>query len=154
MGQEFSKNLIQFDRRFLLRLLLLTPFTSIFSDFSLSQKSEKLFEDILAKFQKWSRNATGFHDISLNETREYLKFCLENGVKFEDLQQLNGSVYQGTSLEKKLLEGWMTGLIHFYGDEINRHYDSMLMWRAAGLDNKPLTCQSAPLSWSLLPKSQ
>lgn len=139
------------NRRILLSVGLGSIVSPLFLKISPSLANSLPSDDVILHFQKWSHIATGFSDITFKESKDYLTFCMQRGFKIKDIARLDRDHYKGTSLEKKLLEGWMTGLMHLHGSQVERYYDSILMWRAAGLDVKPLTCQKEHHSWGKAP---
>jgi hypothetical protein len=105
------------------------------------------------RFLAWSRMATGFTDLPVSTARTCLEWVLRSGITAEDVSSLDPAVYRGTSLEKRLLEAWYTGLFRVGGSSEKRNYDTTLMWQAAGIDPPPTSCGGTPDRWASTPSN-
>jgi hypothetical protein len=108
-------------------------------------------EDLQLKFLRWSRTATGFADLSAGAARACMKMLLQCGITAESLFDLEPDFYRGTPLEKRLLEAWYTGVFSLTELSQIRNFETTLMWRAAGLEPPPSTCNTGPASWASAP---
>ena len=109
-------------------------------------------EEVQTKFLNWSRTATGFADLKSRMAGDVVVQALRSGVTVADLSGLDPGMYRGTSLEGRLLEAWYTGVFKSGGSE-QRSYDTTLMWRAAGIDPSPTTCNGGPQRWASAPSN-
>jgi hypothetical protein len=107
-------------------------------------------ETLQARFLQWTRTATGFADVSPGTARAYIELAFRSGISPEDLWALEPGVYGATPIEKRLLESWYTGVFDVGATQV-RGYDATLMWRAAGIDPPPSTCNSGPERWTAAP---
>jgi hypothetical protein len=76
---------------------------------------------------------------------------LQCGITAESLFDLESDFYRGTPLEKRLLEAWYTGVFSLTELSQLRNFETTLMWRAAGLEPPPSTCNTGPASWASAP---
>ena len=107
--------------------------------------------DLQEKFLRWSRRATGFTDLQASDARAFMDRLLGSGFGREQLSDLQSDSYRGTALEKSLLEAWYTGIFGLTGSSGTRSFETTLMWRAAGLNPPPSTCDSTPERWGSAP---
>ena len=108
-------------------------------------------DELHTRFLHWSRAATGFADLPAGAARVFMAFALRSGITAESLSGLAPDTYRGTPIEKRLLEAWYTGVFRADGSPGVRSYDTTLMWRAAGIDPPPGTCDGGPGRWALAP---
>jgi Membrane bound FAD containing D-sorbitol dehydrogenase len=97
--------------------------------------------------------ATGFTDLPAGTARTCLERSLRSGITPDNLSDLDPGAYRGTPLEKRLLEAWYIGLFKLDGSSEIRSYDTTLMWRAAGIDPPPTTCNGGPARWASAPSN-
>jgi len=110
-------------------------------------------EELRARFLRWSRTATGFSDITPDAARTCLELLLRSGFTPDGLSELEPDSYRGTPLEKRVLETWYTGVFTIEGSADLRSFATTLMWRAAGLDPPPSSCNGPPDRWASLPSN-
>jgi hypothetical protein len=110
-------------------------------------------DELQARFLRWSRMATGFADLPADTARAFMDQTLRSGVTVESLSDLDPGAYQGTALEKRLLEAWYSGIFKIDGASEIRSYETTLMWRAAGIDPSPTTCDGGPQRWASAPSN-
>jgi hypothetical protein len=108
---------------------------------------------LLARFLQWSRTATGFADLTPDAARACLELVLRSGIGAETLSKLAPNAYGGTPIERQLLEAWYTGVFKLDGSRDVRSYATTLMWRAAGIDPPPGTCDGGPERWASAPSN-
>jgi hypothetical protein len=108
-------------------------------------------EDLQLNFLRWSRTATGFADLPASTARTCMQLLLRSGITIGSLSDLEPDTYRGTPFEKRLLEAWYTGVFRLAGLSQVRSFETTLMWRAAGLDPPPSTCNTGPESWASAP---
>jgi D-sorbitol dehydrogenase-like protein len=111
----------------------------------------RISDELQSRFLRWSRGATGFTDLPGGTARAFMERILRSGITVENLADLEPGAYRGTSLEKRLLEAWYTGVFKLDGLSEMRSYETTLMWQAAGLDPPPSTCSSGPQRWASAP---
>ena len=102
---------------------------------------------------QWSRTATGFADLTPDTARACLELLLRSGISPQALSNLAPDAYGGTPIEKQLLEAWYTGIFRLDGLPGVRSYATTLMWRAAGIDPPPSTCNGGPERWASAPSN-
>jgi Membrane bound FAD containing D-sorbitol dehydrogenase len=110
-------------------------------------------DEVQARFLGWSRMATGFADLPADIARTCLERILRSGFTLERISALDPGAYRGTSLEKRLLEAWYTGVFKTAGSSETRCYETTLMWQAAGIDPPPTTCDGGPARWASAPSN-
>ena len=110
-------------------------------------------DEVQARVLRWSRMATGFADLPAGTVRAFMDRTLRSGVTVESLSDLDPGAYRGTSLEKRLLEAWYTGIFKIDGSSETRSYETTLMWPAAGIDPPPTTCDGGPQRWASAPSN-
>jgi hypothetical protein len=108
-------------------------------------------DELLARFLRWSRTATGFADLPAEAARTCMELLFRSGITADNLFGLEPDTYRGMPFEKRLLEAWYTGVFKMDGSSEVRSYETTLMWRAAGLDPPPSTCNGGPESWASAP---
>jgi hypothetical protein len=106
---------------------------------------------LLARFLRWSRTATGFADLPAEAARTCMELLFRSGITADNLFDLEPDAYRGMPFEKRLLEAWYTGVFKMDGLSEVRSFDTTLMWRAAGVDPPPSTCNGGPESWASAP---
>jgi hypothetical protein len=77
--------------------------------------------------------------------------CFSALASPDNLFGLEPGAYRGMPFEKRLLEAWYTGVFKMDGLSEVRSFDTTLMWRAAGVDPPPSTCNGGPESWASAP---
>jgi hypothetical protein len=83
-----------------------------------------------------------------------MDFAVRFGVTPASLTELEPDSYRGTAIERRLLEAWYTGVFTAAGLSETRNYETTLMWRAAGIDPPPSTCNnSGPQRWASAPSN-
>jgi hypothetical protein len=82
-----------------------------------------------------------------------MELLLRSGGTPASLAALEPDAYRGTAFEKRLLDAWYTGLFKLDGLSDVRSFDTTLMWRVAGVDPSPGTCQGGPESWASAPSN-
>jgi hypothetical protein len=111
-------------------------------------------DELHAWFLRWSCTATGIPDLSPDTARDFMDFAIRFGVTRASLTDLEPDTYRGTAIEKRLLEAWYTGVFASAGLSEVRNYETTLMWRAAGIDPPPSTCNnSGPKRWASAPSN-
>jgi hypothetical protein len=110
-------------------------------------------DELYARFLRWSRTATGFADLPDDVAGTFMDLAIRSGIIPADLSDLGPDRYRGTAVEKRLLEAWYTGLFTSDGLPSARSYETTLMWRAAGIDPRPSTCDSGPERWASAPSN-
>jgi hypothetical protein len=111
-------------------------------------------DELHARFLHWSRAATGFADLTPDTARACLELLLRSGISPQALSNLATDAYGGTPIEKQLLEAWYTGIFRQEGLPGVRSYATTLMWRAAGIDPPPSTCNGGgPERWASAPSN-
>src|SRR5262245_17235337 len=113
----------------------------------------RVSDELQALFLQWSRTATGFADLPADAARACMELALRSGVSLETLSNLAPNAYGGTPIEKQLLEAWYTGIFKLDGLPGVRSYATTLMWRAAGIDPPPGTCDGGPERWASAPSN-
>jgi hypothetical protein len=108
-------------------------------------------EDLQGRFLRWSRTATGFADLPASAARTCMELLLRSGLTPESLSDLEPDSYHGIPIEKRLLEAWYTGVFRLAELSEVRSFETTLMWRAAGLDPPPSTCNTGPERWASAP---
>jgi hypothetical protein len=139
-------------RRATLRMSL----SAAISGFSPSWKTSAqpgVSDELNARFLQWSRTATGFADLTPDTARARLELRLRSGISPQALSNLAPGAYDGTRIEKQLLEAWYTGIFKPEGLPAVRSYATTLMWRAAGMDPPPSTCDGGPERWASAPSN-
>jgi hypothetical protein len=112
----------------------------------------RLPDELHARFLHWSRTATGFIDLPASTARVCIELVLRAGITPESLSDLDPGAYRGTPTEKRLLAAWYTGVFENGRAEV-RSYETTLMWRGAGLDPPPSTCNGGPERWASAPSN-
>jgi hypothetical protein len=113
----------------------------------------RISDELQVRFLRWSRTATGFADLTTDAARACLELLLRSGISPETLSKLAPDAYGGTPIEKQLLEAWYTGVFKLDGLPGVRSYATTLMWRAAGIDPPPGTCNGGPERWASAPSN-
>ena len=137
-------------RRATLRISLSAAITALIPSWRASAQA-RISDELQARFLGWSRTATGFADLPPDAARACLELLLRSGVSPEALSNLPLDAYGGTPLERQLLEAWYTGIFKLDGLSGVRNYATTLMWRAAGIDPPPGTCDGGPERWASAP---
>jgi len=137
-------------RRATLRISLSAAITALFPSWNASAQA-RISDELQAQFLGWSRTATGFADLPPDAARTCLELLLRSGVSPEALSNLPPDAYGGTPIERQLLEAWYTGIFKLDGLPGVRNYATTLMWRAAGIDPPPGTCDGGPARWASAP---
>ena len=152
MKQQFHKLLYPITRRATLGFALSAAISGLAPIWRASAQTRTL-DEMQARFLQWSRTATGFPDLPTDAARTCMELLLRSGLTPENLSDLESGTYSGTPIEKRLLEAWYTGVFKIGGSSEVRSYETTLMWRAAGLDPPPSTCNSGPESWASAPSN-
>jgi hypothetical protein len=139
-------------RRATLRISLSAAISALFPTWKASAQS-RISDELQARFLQWSRTATGFADLPPDTARACLELVLRSGIGAETLTQLAPNAYGGTPIERQLLEAWYTGIFKLAGSRDVRSYATTLMWRAAGIDPPPGTCDGGPERWASAPSN-
>jgi hypothetical protein len=139
-------------RRATLRLSLSAAISGLFPGWKASAQT-RISDELQARFLQWSRTATGFADRPPDAARACLELVLRSGISTETLSTLAPDAYGGTPIEKQLLEAWHTGIFKLPGLPDMRSYATTLMWRAAGIDPPPSTCDGGPERWASAPSN-
>jgi hypothetical protein len=113
----------------------------------------RISDELQARFLGWSRTATGFADLPPDAVRACMQLALRSGIGPEALSHLAPDAYGGTPIEKQLLEAWYTGIFKLDALPGVRSYATTLMWRAAGIDPPPGTCDGGPERWASAPSN-
>ena len=142
----------EFTRRATLGVGLAAAMSGLFPNCRAGAQSQ-IPDALNANFLRWSRTATGLADLSPRVARACVEFILRSGITIENLSDLEPEAYRGTPVEKRLLEAWYTGVFKMDGSSEVRLYDATLMWRAAGIDPPPSTCNSDPERWASAPRN-
>ena len=137
-------------RRATLRISLSAAITALFPSWNASAQT-RISDELQARFLGWSRTATGFADLPPDTARACLELILRSGISPEALSNLAPDAYGGTPIERQLLEAWYTGIFKLDGLPGVRNYATTLMWRAAGIDPPPGTCDGGPERWASAP---
>jgi hypothetical protein len=139
-------------RRATLRISLSAAIGALFPTWKTSAQP-RISDELQARFLRWSRTATGFADLPADAARACLELALRSGISTETLSNLAPGAYGGTPIEKQLLEAWYTGIFKPDGLPAVRSYATTLMWRAAGMDPPPSTCDGGPERWASAPSN-
>jgi D-sorbitol dehydrogenase-like protein len=139
-------------RRATLRISISAAICGLFPSWKASAQA-RISEELQARFLGWSRTATGFADLPPDTARACLELVLRSGIGPEALAKLAPYAYGGTPIEKQLLEAWYTGIFKLDGSRDVRSYTTTLMWRAAGIDPPPGTCDGGPERWASAPSN-
>jgi hypothetical protein len=139
-------------RRATLRISLSAAICALFPTWKASAQS-RISDELQARFLQWSRTATGFADLPPDTARACLELVLRSGIGAEALSKLAPNAYGGTPIERQLLEAWYTGVFKLDGSRDVRSYATTLMWRAAGIDPPPGTCDGGPERWASAPSN-
>jgi len=137
-------------RRATLRITLSAAITALFPSWKASAQT-RISDELQARFLGWSRTATGFSDLTPETARDCLELLLRSGISPQTLSHLAPDAYGGTPIERQLLEAWYTGIFKLDGLPGVRNYATTLMWRAAGIDPPPSTCDGGPARWASAP---
>ncbi len=137
-------------RRATLRMSLFSAISGFLPSWKISAQPGTSNE-LQARFLQWSRTATGFADLTPDTARACLELLLRSGISPQALFNLAPDAYGGTPIEKQLLEAWYTGIFTLHGLPGVRSYATTLMWRAAGIDPPPSTCNGGPERWASAP---
>jgi hypothetical protein len=139
-------------RRATLRISLSAAISALFPAWKASAQS-RISDELQARFLGWSRTATGFADLPPDTARACLELLVRSGISAEALSGLAPDAYGGTPIEKQLLEACYTGIFKLDGLPGVRSYATTLMWRAAGIDPPPGTCDGGPERWASAPSN-
>jgi hypothetical protein len=139
-------------RRTAIRFGLAAAVASAVPDWRVSAQGG-IADELHVRFLHWSRAATGFADLSAGAARIFMAFALRSGITAESLSGLAADTYRGTPIEKRLLAAWYTGVFRDAGSPGVRSYDTTLMWRAAGIDPPPGSCDGDPSRWASAPSN-
>lgn len=139
-------------RRATLRMSLSAAICALFPSWQASAQP-RISDELQARFLQWSRTATGFADLPADAARACMELLLRSGISPEALSKLAPDAYGGTPIEKQLLEAWYTGVFKLDGLPGVRSYATTLMWRAAGIDPPPSTCDGGPERWASAPSN-
>jgi hypothetical protein len=139
-------------RRATLRISLSAAISVLFPSWKASAQT-RISDELQARFLGWSRTATGFADLTPAAARACLELLLRSGISAEALSNLAPDAYRGAPIEKQLLEAWYTGIFKLDGLPGVRSYATTLMWRAAGIDPPPSTCDGGPERWASAPSN-
>src|SRR5215468_9298005 len=101
-------------RRATLRITLSAAITALFPSWKASAQT-RISDELQARFLGWSRTATGFSDLPPDTARACLELLLRSGISPEALSNLGPNAYDGTPIEKQLLEAWYTGIFRLDG---------------------------------------
>jgi hypothetical protein len=139
-------------RRATLRMSLSAAISALLPGWKASAQT-RISDELQARFLRWPRTATGFADLTPDAARACLELLLRSGISPETLSKLAPDAYGGTPIEKQLLEAWYTGVFKLDGLPAVRNYATTLMWRAAGIDPPPSTCDGGPERWASAPSN-
>jgi hypothetical protein len=139
-------------RRATLRISISAAICGLFPSWKASAQA-RISDELQARFLQWSRTATGFADLTPDTARACLELVLRSGISAETLSKLAPDAYGGTPIERQLLEAWYTGIFKLDGSRDVRSYATTLMWRAAGIDPPPGTCDGGPERWAFAPSN-
>jgi D-sorbitol dehydrogenase-like protein len=137
-------------RRATLRISLSAAMSSLLPGWK-ARAQTPVPDDLHARFLGWSRTATGLADLPPDAARAYMELVLRSGVSPQALSHLAPDAYGGTPIEKQLLAAWYSGVFKLDGSAGVRSYATTLMWRAAGIDPPPSTCDGGPERWASAP---
>jgi hypothetical protein len=152
MKQRFHRIMWPMTRRATLRIGLSAAISGLFPGWE-AHAQTPISGELHARFLRWSRAATGFADLPADAARACLELILRSGISPEKLSSLDPDSYDGTPLEKRLLAAWYTGVFKPDGLPDLRSYDTTLMWRAAGVNPPPGTCDGGPGRWASAPSN-
>ena len=130
-------------RRETLRISLSAAISALLPSWKATAQA-RISDELQARFLGWSRTATGFADLPADAARACLELLLRSGIGAETRSNLAPDAYRGTPIEKQLLEAWLPDV---------RSYATTLMWRAAGVDPPPGTCDGGPERWASAPSN-
>jgi hypothetical protein len=139
-------------RRATLRMSLSAAIGGLFPSWKASAQT-RISDELQARFLRWSRTATGSADLTPDAARACMELVLRSGISPQTLSNLAPDSYRGTPIEKQLLEAWYTGIFKLDGLPDVRSYRTTLMWRAAGIDPPPGTCDGGPERWASAPSN-
>jgi hypothetical protein len=139
-------------RRATLRISLSAAISALLPSWKATAQA-RISDELQARFLRWSRTATGFADLPPDTARACLELLLRSGISAETLSNLAPDAYRGTPIEKQLLEAWYTGIFKLDGLPDVRSYATTLVWRGAGVDPPPGTCDGGPERWASAPSN-